>query len=335
MKKKAILLLLTLALGVGVLGGCGNSTSSDKGGTEEKGSESAQEASLSESTIPEDGLTVRVAELDMWIVAQEKGFLEEEFGEENVNFEFTSFQGGAYINEAMAADSVDIGAMWEQPALTAVANDYPETIIATYGYSDSNAPLITTTESGITSLEDFKGKNAKIGVILGGSFHYTALKYLEQVGLTENDVELLNASDVQTMLRSGDIDAAVTFASYAQPLIEDGTCRQVAIGTDYGLMAVYTIVANNKFLEEHPDVTVRILKVLDKAINYVNENPEEAMQLVADYLQQDYETNLANYQSSVYKLDVTQEDLDAMAQVEQFLEDYKLIQKHVIGRAHV
>lgn len=294
--------------------------------TNETGTETGTDDTVI-SEIPESGLTVRLAELDFFRIAQEQGFFDEEFAGENITFEYAQFQGGAYINEAMASDSVDFGAMWEQPAITAVANGYPEKIVATYGYSDTNAPLIVTKKSGITKLEDLKGK--KIGVILGGSFHYTALKYIEQAGLTANDVELINTTDPLTLLRSGDIDAAVTFNMYAQQVIEDGTCEQLAIGKDYGLMAVYTVVGNQKFIETYPETTARILKVLDKTIKYTAENTETAYTAYAEYVQQDYNVLLTNYQSSHYELDLSQEDVDAMKQVEKFLEDLEIISSRV------
>lgn len=318
-KKTAIGLALALTL-IG-LTGCGNDAS-DK----QTSSQNDSAAGLSQDgkdVLPEEGLVVRLAELDFFRIAQEQGFFEEEFAGENITFEYASFQGGAYINEAMAADSVDFGAMWEQPALTAVANNYPETIIATYGYSDTNAPLIVTNASGINTLEDLRG--AKIGVILGGSFHYTALKYLEQAGLTADDVELINTTDPLTLLRSGDIDAAVTFKMYAEQVIEDGTCKQLALGSDYGLMAVYALVANDKFIQKYPNTTARILKVLNKSIEFTAENTEEALSTYADDVQQDYNVLITNYNTSVYALDLTQEDVDAMAQVEKFLEEYELI----------
>lgn len=338
MNKKIISTILTATLVFASLTGCGNSgqpseakeTSKTVDATtagETGANASTEEVEEGKNEIPADGLVVRLAELDFWRIAQEQGFLDEEFQGENITFEYSSFQGGAYINEAMAADSVDFGAMWEQPALTAVANNYPETIIATYGYSDTNAPLIVTTASGIETIADLKG--AKIGVILGGSFHYTALKYLEQAGLSVDDVELINTTDPLTLLRSGDIDAAVTFSMYAQQVIDDGTCKQIAIGKDYGLMAVYALVGNNKFIEKYPNTTARLLKVLDKTIKYTAENTETALAGYADYVQQDYNTLINNYNASVYNLDLTQEDVDAMAQVEKFLEDYDLIQTHV------
>lgn len=318
-----MVLLLTL---IG-LTGCGNNGADSSPSLRNDSPVELSTDGNGKDVIPEEGLVVRLAELDFFRIAQEQGFFEEEFAEENITFEYASFQGGAYINEAMAADSVDFGAMWEQPALTAVANDYPETIIATYGYSDTNAPLIVTNASGIHSLEDLRG--AKIGVIFGGSFHYTALKYLEQAGLTANDVELINTTDPLTLLRSGDIDAAVTFKMYAEQVIEDGTCRQLAVGADYGLMAVYAIVANNKFIQEYPNTTARILKVLNRTIEFTAENPEAAFSTYADDVQQDYNVVITNYNTSVFALDLTQEDVDAMAQVEKFLEEYELISNQV------
>jgi len=320
---KAIVTALAVVT-AGVLAGCTSTTdATNTGANQTTTNQTNGDANGAVSEIPESGLTVRLAELDFFRIAQEQGFFDEEFAGENITFEYAQFQGGAYINEAMASDSVDFGAMWEQPAITAVANDYPEKIIATYGYSDTNAPLIVTKASGVESIADLKGK--KIGVILGGSFHYTALKYLEQAGLTVDDVELINTTDPLTLLRSGDIDAAVTFNMYAQQVIEDGTCNLLAIGSDYGLMAVYTLVANEKFINAYPETTARILKVLDKTIAYVAENTEEAYTAYADYVQQDYNVLLTSYNSSHFALDLTQEDVDAMKQVEKFLEDYELI----------
>lgn len=326
-----IALLITAGLAVAYTGCSDSSAQYDKNELQESSSvsENTSDGESGTSTISEKGLTVRVQQDSFWITAEKSGLLDEEFGDDNITFEYYNFTGGSYVSEAIATGSLDFGSMGEQPSLTAIAAGYPLHIIGAEGYSDKYLILVANKDSGITNVEDLAGKS--VGTLFGGSLQYATYKYLESAGLTDSDIELLNVSmdDAASLLRTGDLDAGVVNATVAETLINEGTAVKVADGTDFSIDTVTVFVGGDEFIKNHPDITARIIKVLDKAVEYANENTSEAMQWVADELQQDYGALLTSYDNFDYDFTISQRNINTIYSVEQFLLDKEMIKEHI------
>jgi sulfonate transport system substrate-binding protein len=106
--------------------------------------------------------------------------------------------------------------------------------------------------------------------------------YLEAAGLTDSDVELVNLSlsDIVTCIGNGEIDAAVVDQLRANQAVENGGVTRLMDSDGYKLF-VNPIIGTNKFIEENPDLTARVLKVLQKAAVYSEENTKEAISIAA------------------------------------------------------
>ncbi|WP_311836369.1 aliphatic sulfonate ABC transporter substrate-binding protein [Clostridium tyrobutyricum] len=134
--------------------------------------------------------------------------------------------------------------------------------------------------SSIKSVKDLKGK--KVGVTIGSTGHILLIKLLESAGLTTKNINVINLQppDIKTSLASKNVDAAVTWEPFVSNTEIDGTAHQIADGKNLRL-DTNLIIARNSFAQRYPDIVKRILKVYEKSQKWVQSNPDEAKNIVA------------------------------------------------------
>jgi sulfonate transport system substrate-binding protein len=123
--------------------------------------------------------------------------------------EFNSFASGPLVNEAFAAEKVDVGTMGDVPALFAKAGGLDVVAVATSKVTGPGSTLMARDGAGITRLEDLKGR--KVAFTTGTAQSGFALRALKKVGLTRNDVDQVDVplQDLPSVLESGDADVSV------------------------------------------------------------------------------------------------------------------------------
>src|SRR6202521_207549 len=140
------------------------------------------------------------------LVLKEKGLPEEEFKKDGIKIEWTQSLGSNKALELLRSKSVDFGSTAGAAALLGRANGNP--IKSVYVYDNPEwAALVTRAGSGISRLQDLKGK--RIAVTRGTDPHIFLLRALASVDLSEQDIELvpLQHSDGKTALEKGAVDA--------------------------------------------------------------------------------------------------------------------------------
>lgn len=277
-KKHILALLLTFALGFSVIGCGGASESQESGGTDA----SADTAENTDSSSDEEVVIRLAVQKNIYLpyLADTLGYFEEEFADDGVKVELVEFSLGPEVIEAIGSNQVDIGFLGDLPAYAGLANGGEYKIIGRYE-KDFSRGLIVRDDANITNLEDLKGK--KIAVPFGSNLQPLAELYLADAGLTDNDVELINLSlaDITTSIANGDVDAAVTDQPYISQAINSGGITQLLNAEGYKLY-VSPIIAQNSFTSTYPDLTARVLAVLQKTAEWKEANVEEAIEKSAE-----------------------------------------------------
>ncbi len=139
-----------------------------------------------------------------WEVAIEKDW----FADAGVEVEFEWFDYVASM-DAFAAGQLDAVAMTNGDTLVTGASGGPGVMVILNDYSNGNDMIVA--RPGISSVTELKGKT--IGVEIGFVGHLLLLNALEEAGLSEDDVTLLNVPTNETpqVLASGDVDAIVAW----------------------------------------------------------------------------------------------------------------------------
>lgn len=142
-------------------------------------------------------------------------------------------------------------------------------------------------QPGITSMEQLKGK--KVGVPEGTSGDMILTLALKKAGMTKADIQVtpMDASTVVAAFSSKAIDGAgiwypnvATIKKSVPDLVE--LAKNQDFVTDVAFPSAF--VAGNKVVTEQKDVTIRVLKVLRKAMQFRKDNLPETIQLTAKML---------------------------------------------------
>lgn len=262
------------------------------------------------------------------LIARDQGFFEEEFAKDGITVELKQFASGPPIIEAFAAGEVDFGLVGDQPAVQGKANNLPLKIIGSYGSTEKGNALIASADSGIKTLSDIRGK--KIGYTAGSVGHQLLLKFLEAEGLTVNDAELLNLSpgDIYTSLESGSIDAGVTWEPYITKSVSSDVADVIQDGTGYKYN-VNVIIADGAFLEENPEISARLLKVLNRAAQWADEHEEESLDILAKASGLDSSAFAATFEKFDRSLFLDQKKIDSIKETADYLRKQGTIRSDV------
>ncbi|MDR3230477.1 MAG: aliphatic sulfonate ABC transporter substrate-binding protein [Synergistaceae bacterium] len=260
-------------------------------------------------------------------IAEELGYFKEEFEADGVTVELRTFASGPPIIEAFAAGELDFGQVGNQPAIQAVANGIGIGIIGAYMSSDgSHLGLVARNDSGIKSLSDIRGK--KIGYTVGSESHQILLKFIRSVNLTEDDAQLINLQigDINTSLVSGAIDGGVAWEPYLTGILNNGTTHLVTNAVGFNSSSS-VIIGKKAFLEQYPELTTRLLKVLDRSVKWSDKNRTESIQRLSKRTGVAESAYEASFKSLNFELYLDKNRVDALADTEKFLFDRGTIRK--------
>ncbi len=279
MKKRVLGIVMAGVLSLGLfLTGCGDKDSS--GGSLNQAVE--LNVGVSNYTFPA-------------IIAQEKGFFEEEFGD-TVTYNISLVSGGPAMAEAISGGSLDLGYASGLPIVQNNANDGNIKIFAQYQTnSEAWSHFYVRSELGISEVAELEGH--LIGYSVGTINHQALLLILEGAGLTPEDVQLVSMDSTgASALLAGSIDACLS-----NTIIDDPSVVEIA-DTDGYLEQVNYLFGSSEYATANPDIIERYLKVLQRSAEWINENPDEAVALVAAYQNKDEADVWTLYNASVFEI---------------------------------
>lgn len=297
--KKIIAIGLTTLLSIGVFAGCNNSKNNDK--SEVVLRIGAQPYPLYSSIY----------------VAKEMGYLDEEFNKIGEKYEWTDFNSGPLVNEAVASGSEDIGFMADMPAILAKSSGQDIQIIGNVAYGEKALALIVGKDSDITDPSQLKGK--KIAYVKGSYAQHLLSLILKKEGLTFNDIESVNlaAGDIGAALDGKQIDGAVIWEQFISKLTSEGRARVLTDGTGIkrGNMVTYS---TRKFEEEHPEAIEAYIKACQRGSDYIKTNPKEAADAIADKFGVSPELLVKIFNNLTFTQALTDDDIKEIKKVEQY-----------------
>ena len=266
MKKKLFALFMASMMAVGVAG-CG-------------GSEPAADDGLEDFSIVLDWYPNAIH--SFLYVAQEKGYFAEEGLNLVVNFPANTNDGISLP----AAGKADLGMYYLQDAiLTAVEEEVP--IVSVGAVSQKSLDVvISLKESGIETAADLAGK--KIGYAGTALSEAKVEGMLEKAGLSAEDCELIDVGfDLLTAITTGQVDATIgNMVNHEVPQLEEqGIEINYFSPADFGVPEYYELVflAGKDAVENNPEKLQKFLRAAQKGFDFMQENPEEALQILLDH----------------------------------------------------
>lgn len=306
---KKIMSVIVLTIFVVNIMGCGSKKSAEASNVPEEDLNKATELRLAGSNV-----------YYPFIIALQKGFFEEELGNSIKVTAATDFGSGPAIMEAMTAGDIDIAFLGDMPVIQVKANNVDVKVISSLFTSTNGYQLIAAKDSGIKNISDIKGK--KVAVMSGSTNHKLLLKYLEKEHLSEEDLEIVflkNAEQLAAFV-GHNVDAAVTQVPTSTNIMKETGAYEVANAEGYD--TILTVIAgNNDYLRKNPEIVQKFLKALIKANDWTKNHLDEAVKIMSEYADQEYDTAKLYYDTRVFEFSLRQELKDGLADTIKYLYD--------------
>ena len=258
-KTRAVLLLLPLFLIALTFWGCGKAEPDSIGIAEQYG-------------IAYAPLTIM----------KEKGFLEQQLP--GVTIRWQQFGGPTAIRESMLSGEVDFGFMGVAPVLIGIDSGMEWKYATGISF---NEVAIVTEDPGIQTLADFTEKD-RIAILSPGCTQHILLCMLadrqlgDPMALDSRLVSMSHPDAMQALLSDTEITAHVATPPYLQQEVAAGMSVMATGEEIMGRPFTFICgVAMTDFYEDHRDWYDAFILALNESIDYINENMEECVRILA------------------------------------------------------
>lgn len=274
LRPSAAALLAVLALLVPALAACGDS---DEPSREADGG-------LEKSSLRVGILTI--GDLIPFWAARERGF----FREEGLEVEEVEMAGGAAIQPAVVSGDLDLGWSNVVSVVLAEAEDLEFQFFGGGAFLGpghyENQAIMVEEGSPITAPDQLAGKTIGVNT-LNNINHLSIQAYLDREGVDPSSVEFLELGTPNTIeaLAGGRVDAVAANEPFVTIGLQTGAAETLVsnpfspFGREPFLAA---FMSTPQWLEENPRTAAAFSRAVDRGMDWVERNPEEANRLLVE-----------------------------------------------------
>ncbi|MDO3410186.1 aliphatic sulfonate ABC transporter substrate-binding protein [Saccharibacillus sp. CPCC 101409] len=272
-------LLLVLALTA-----CGGASNGTNAAAPAGSSAKTAEASQPSGELPKEIRIGYQVSPNGELLAKALGLLEKKYPDTKISW--LKFDSGRDVNVAIASGSIDFGLLGTPPGASGIAQGLPDQVYYIHDVIGKSEALVVKEDSGIQSLQDLKGH--KIATTFGSTSHFSLLSALKQEGIDPGTLTILDmqAPDIVAAWQRGDIDGAYTWQPSQSKLVEDGgkvIVSSADVAAKGGITGEFGVV-HNDFIAKYPDAVKGYIAVLDEAVKYYRDHPQEAAEALSQEL---------------------------------------------------
>lgn len=228
------------------------------------------------------------------MVGKANGWFEKQLGS-NVKVEWTSFNAGPSVIEALFAGAIDMAYIGPNPSITGYVRSQGEALRIVAGAASGGVSLVVRNDSGIQKPEDFHGKKV-VSPQLGNTQDIALRAWLRAHGLQTKDkggdVQVLPIAnpDQLTLFLSKQLDAAWAPEPWATRLVREGNGRIFLDERDlwpHGQFAITNLIVSTKFLHEHPDLVKNWIRAHVELTDWINGHLSESKKIINQQIQKE------------------------------------------------
>lgn len=238
-------------------------------------------------TVGADNLEeITVAYFREWPTANQVAQAEHWYDEAmDLKVNWRAFDSGREMAEAMVAGDVQIAySMGAVPFAVAVSRGAPLKAVGVAVSYAENDNCVVYKKAAIDKANAHELEGKKVAVPMGTVTHYKMLRTLDHLGVDTSKLDLVDmvSADAAKAFIRGELTMACGWGGPLRRMKGHGWELMTAEEQEAIGIRVFDVIAvTNDFAEKHPDLVTTFLEVTDKAINYLEDNPEEAKPIIA------------------------------------------------------
>lgn len=331
--KKLLAVMTALGVSAAALSGCGQAQTSGGSQSQEAQSEESQESQASESESGEaQSQAAQESEIDLdklvftyvtsplnvpSIVEKNQGIFAEAFGQLGLEVEYAEITSGADQTQALASGDVQVlYAVGGSSVILSAANGADIQVVNMYSRSPKAFCLYSKDDS-LNSPESLAGKT--IAGPVGTNLHELLAAYLATADMTIEDVNYVNMSipDAMAGLEGGSLDVAMLAGATAYQAQQSG---YYLVTDGEGLIdASIAVAVSGQFADEYPQLVETLKDAQQTIADFMESNPDETMEIVAQELDLDVEAVKEMYAAYDFGLEITDSDIAGLQRTADFM----------------
>jgi len=226
-------------------------------------------------------------------IGMKKGF----FQKHGIEAESIAFAGDAKMQQAMAADSIDL-ALGSGPAMAFIVKGAPVKAIAAMAGPPLLLTLVVRNDGTVKNVADLKGKRVSVSTV-GSLTYWLVSETARQQGWGPDGIQIAPMGATQPQiaaLKRKEIDGMVTDISTALALEQAGDMRiLMRFGDIVKDFHIHVIFATNKDIGEKPDALRNFLKGWFETIAFMRANKAETVAIAKDVINKDADITARTY----------------------------------------
>lgn len=224
------------------------------------------------------------------LIADELGYFEDEGLDVTNNI----VQSGPDIGPLIASGDAQASFETTITNISLSANNVPTVIVAPMANISGTQAVIAHPDLDVTSASDIEG--ATIGMVQGAGVSIALHNMAQDLGVDMDTVDFINMnpSDQIAALDNGDIDIMAAWEPWISIGMEQGaqflfSGRESDLpeqSGDVDWMQYYsTFQVTEDFLEDNPNTVKALLRALNRATEFINDNREDAVDILDEHLE--------------------------------------------------
>src|ERR671914_1279521 len=211
---------------------------------------------------------------------------------DNVQVTTQIFNAGPSAIEALFANQIDVTYIGPSPTINGYVRSNGEALRVISGAASGGAVFVVRNDSGINSPQDLANKKFS-SPQLGNTQDVALRNFLLANGYNTKDkggnVEIIPArtADIVSLMTQKDIDGAWVPEPWGAKLIKETNAKVLVdereLWPDDQFVTAH-IIARTDYLEENPEVVKKLLEAHIDETNWINDNPDEALQMFNEEL---------------------------------------------------
>lgn len=214
------------------------------------------------------------------VIVKHDGLLEKAFGPD-VKIEWKLFDSGGAVNEAVVAGAVDFGLVGSSPTSRGLSTGIEYQVPWIHDVIGKAEALVV--KGDIASIADLKGKT--IATPFASTAHYSLLAALQDAGLSDTDVKVIDAEPdaIYAAFQTGDIDGAYVWNPNLAKMVKDG--GKILITSEdlakKGKTTYDLAIVTNSFAAKYPAAVQIWVNTQDAAVKIIKNDPAAAAKSIA------------------------------------------------------